>query len=70
MSIFVIGIFLVVIVLIPMIPAWLIFKNLPSEAAVKGPFIKGLKVNLQGAFAGYFVIFITKKPTLARLMNI
>lgn len=45
------------IVLLPMIPAIVIFKVLPSRAAVKGP-LRGLKINLGGAFAGYFVLFL------------
>lgn len=45
------------IVLLPMIPAIALFKLLPSRAAVKGPF-RGLKVNLGGAFAAYFVLFL------------
>lgn len=45
------------IVLLPMIPAIAIFKLLPSRAAVKGPF-QGLKINLGGAFAAYFVLFL------------
>jgi len=48
---------LLLITLLPLIPAWVTFKLLPSKAAVSGPF-KGLKINLGGAFAGYFLIFL------------
>jgi len=49
--------FVVVVVLLPMVPAITLFKVLPAQAVVKGPF-KGLKVNLGGAFAGYFVLLL------------
>lgn len=50
-------IYLLLIVLIPIIPAFIFFKFLPGQADVDGPF-KGLKIKLTGAFAGYFLIFI------------
>lgn len=48
------------IVLLPIFPAYLLFKALPSQAGVAGPF-QGLQLKLGGAFAGYFVVvaFIT-----------
>jgi hypothetical protein len=49
---------LLLITLLPLVPAWVMFKLLPSKAAVTGPF-KGLKINLSGAFAGYFLIFVS-----------
>lgn len=48
---------ILIIVLVPVIPAYLLFKLLPSRAIVTGPF-KGLKIDLGGSFAGYFLIFI------------
>jgi hypothetical protein len=48
---------LLLITLLPLIPAWALFKLLPSKAAVTGPF-QGLKINLGGSFAGYFLIFV------------
>lgn len=45
------------IVLLPIIPAYLLFKLLPSKADVTGPF-HGQKVALGGAFAGYVVLLI------------
>lgn len=49
---------LLVIILVPTIPSYLLFKLLPSSAVVNGPF-KGLRIDLGGGFAGYFLIFIT-----------
>ena len=45
----------VVIVLVPLVPAWILYRYLPSRTLVTGPF-KGLQLKLTGAFAGYFVI--------------
>lgn len=41
--------------LLPLIPAFVLYRTLPSKATVKGPF-KGLTINLSGAFAGYFLL--------------
>jgi hypothetical protein len=49
---------LLLITLLPLIPAYVMFRLLPSKAAVTGPF-KGLRIDLSGAFAGYFLIFIS-----------
>lgn len=46
-----------VIVLIPIIPALILYSVLPSRATVSGPF-KGLNIRLQGAFGGYFVLVL------------
>lgn len=48
---------LAAIVLLPIIPAYLLFKLLPSKADVTGPF-QGYKVALGGAFAGYIVLTV------------
>lgn len=45
------------LVLLPMIPAFLLFKLLPSRAVVKGPFA-GFNVALGGAFAGYVALTV------------
>src|SRR4029077_6269123 len=45
-------------ILLPIVPAYVLFKFLPkSDAKVTGPF-SGLKIKLGGAFAGYFLLLI------------
>jgi hypothetical protein len=41
----------------PFLPAFILFKTLPNKAFVKGPF-HGLRIDLGGAFAGYFVLVV------------
>ena len=48
---------LLIIILVPIIPAYLLFRLLPATALVQGPF-KGLKIDLSGGFAGYFLLFL------------
>ena len=49
---------LAAILLIPVIPAFVIYKFLPaSETDVSGPY-QGLSLKLKGAFAGYFLLVI------------
>lgn len=43
------------IVLLPLIPAFLLYKYLPAKTHVSGPF-QGLSIQLTGSFAGYFLI--------------
>jgi hypothetical protein len=45
------------IVLLPLIPAFLLYYFLPAKTHVSGPF-KGLRIQLTGAFAGYFLVAI------------
>jgi hypothetical protein len=45
------------LVLLPLIPAFLLFKMLPSKAVVKGP-LAGLNVDLGGAFGGYVALTV------------
>ena len=49
--------FLLCMVLLPVIPGFLFFKALPSEAIVKGP-LKGFRIDLSGAFGGYFALVL------------
>jgi hypothetical protein len=53
-------------ILLPIIPAILLFKFLPSTGSVSGPF-HGLEIKLGGAFGGYFllvlVIYFGPRPT-------
>jgi hypothetical protein len=48
---------LLIIILVPVVPSYLLFRLLPEKAVVTGPF-KGLRIDLSGAFAGYFLIFL------------
>ena len=48
---------LATLTLLPLVPSFLLFKLLPSDAKVSGP-LKGLRLNLGGAFAGYFALFL------------
>ena len=43
--------------LIPLVPAYILYKTLPAETSVSGPF-QGLKINLSGAFGGYFLLVL------------
>jgi hypothetical protein len=45
------------IILLPIVPAYFLFKALPSSAAVTGP-LQGLSIKLGGAFAGYFAVLL------------
>ena len=53
--------------LLPFVPAYLLYRLLPSDTKVGGPF-KGLDLQLSGAFAGYFLLtlmafgFLTSRP--------
>lgn len=49
--------YMTALALIPTIPAFLLFKALPTQAEATGPFA-GLNIKLGGAFAGYFLIFL------------
>lgn len=44
-------------VLLPLIPAFLLFKFLPTTGEVSGP-LQGLTVKFGGAFAAYLIIFL------------
>lgn len=63
--------FLSFIVLVPIVPAYLLFKVLPSTANVKGTF-KGMEIKLGGAFAGYFALvflIISELPRIKDVVN-
>jgi hypothetical protein len=45
------------VVLLPLVPAYILFKFLPSEAGADGPY-SGLTLKLKGAFAGYFIVLL------------
>lgn len=46
------------IVLTPLIPAYILFKTLKTTAEVSGKEFMGFQVQLGGAFAGYFVVLL------------
>jgi hypothetical protein len=50
-------IFITALVILPLIPAVVLFKVLPSTGEVSGPF-KGLNVKFGGAFAAYLILFV------------
>jgi hypothetical protein len=52
--------YLLIVILVPIIPAFLLFKKLKSSAEASGPIspIKEFTVKFGGAFAGYFPIFL------------
>src|ERR1700716_3283566 len=49
---------LAAVLLLPLVPAFLLYKFLPSKTSVSGPF-KGLNLKLTGAFGGYFLLVLT-----------
>lgn len=50
-------VYIAVTLLLPIVPAYLLYKVLPSKARVSGPF-KGLNIQLSGAFGGYFLLVV------------
>lgn len=45
------------VVLLPMIPAYVLYKALPGKAYVTGP-LEGFTIRLTGGFAGYFCLVL------------
>lgn len=50
-------VYIVVAVLLPILPAYLLYRLLPSETQVEGPW-QGLRIKLGGAFGGYFLVLL------------
>lgn len=50
-------ILVIMAILVPLIPAYIIYRFLPSKTIVTGPF-KGLNIQLSGAFGGYFLLVL------------
>ncbi len=62
--------YIVVVVLVPVIPAFLLYRFLPpGRTEVGGPF-KGLDIKLSGAFAGYFLVVLIMTSLLVFLIKI
>ena len=60
---------LATILLLPLIPAFIIYKFLPeSSTDVSGPY-QGLSLKLKGAFAGYFLLVIVGLALQYTVMN-
>lgn len=63
------SVYVSVMVLLPIVPAFLLYRLLPSTTWVSGPF-KGLNIQLGGSFGGYFLVvllvlyFVQSRPTL------
>jgi hypothetical protein len=49
--------FMALAVVLPLLPAFILFKFLPSTGDVSGP-LKGLNVKFGGAFGAYLVVFL------------
>jgi len=45
------------VVLIPLLPAFVLYRFLPSKTTARGPF-QGLDIKLSGSFAGYFLVLL------------
>jgi hypothetical protein len=48
---------LAAVVLLPLVPACILYRFLPSNTIVNGPF-QGLNLQLTGAFGGYFLVLL------------
>jgi len=46
------------IILIPLVPAFLLFKAIPSQTANVSGTLQGMHIKLGGAFAGYFALLL------------
>jgi hypothetical protein len=49
---------LLFVILLPIVPAYFLFKALPSSSASVGGPLQGLQIKLGGAFAGYFAVVL------------
>jgi hypothetical protein len=61
--------YVLVVVLVPVIPAFLLYKFLPAgRTNVGGPF-RGLDIKLSGAFAGYFLVVLITSSLVVFLIQ-
>jgi|PersoiStandDraft_1058852.scaffolds.fasta_scaffold09707_4 hypothetical protein len=57
-------IYLSVLILLPLVPAFILYQVLPPEKTyASGPF-KGLNVQLSGSFCGYFLLYLGLIPLI------
>jgi hypothetical protein len=68
-SIVTIVVYAAVIVLLPVIPAYLLYSKLPNRTIVKGPF-KGLSLHMTGSFGGFFVLSILTFTVIVTLLKL
>jgi hypothetical protein len=57
MKVFIHIAYIFTIFFVPLLPAYLIYRLLPSTTTVRGPF-KGMNINITGAFGGYFLLVL------------
>jgi hypothetical protein len=55
------------VILLPIVPAFILFKILPSTGSVKGT-LQGMEIKLGGAFSGYFAVVVLVLANHAYLM--
>jgi len=61
--------YMAAVILMPIVPAFLLFRLIPgSKAGARGPF-KGLKLKLSGAFAGYFLVMLVAFELVRRVLE-
>jgi hypothetical protein len=56
-------------VLLPLIPAVLIYRLFPDTPISVTGILQGLKINAGGAFAGYLIVLLVIKPWVAEAYN-
>jgi hypothetical protein len=61
-------VYMLFVLLMPLIPAFLLFWFLPSSSEVEGPF-KGLKIKLGGAFGAYIVAVVLSWQVAVSLLQ-
>lgn len=57
-----------IVTLLPLVPAYVLFATLKSRADVTGPF-SGLKIQLGGAFAAYFIVLLVLSHGVGEAME-
>jgi hypothetical protein len=60
--------YLLITILAPLIPAYVLYRQLPAKTSVVGPF-KGLSIKLSGAFAGYFLLVLLTIALALKMMQ-